>query len=210
MNFRRRSPGVALPMVLVVLLLGAFLVYVTFEIVGDLFVSSQHVVKDVELYNAAADGIEKGKVWILKARSEDGRLPDWGKDTLEAADLGGSDEDYYKVLIVENDTPESADFLVLHGNISVNVKIYDMDYDPGTDLDKNNYRAGFPPRLIYDAGEAEGMSARMGPTYVTSNRGEGTTGSGYESVELGYYLIRSTASFEDKEKIIEEAVIIRL
>jgi hypothetical protein len=84
-----------------------------------------------------------------------------------------------------------------------------MDYSAGSDLDEE-YVPGFPPRLVYDAGEVEGMSARMGPTYATSNRGEGTIGSGSESVELGYYLIRSSATFEDNEKTIEEAVILRL
>jgi hypothetical protein len=201
----------ALPLVLIVLLVGSVLVAVTFDVVMGLFSSSRHVVEDVELYNAASDGIEQGKAWLLKAIQLDAILPRWqdpdGDNRLTEGNLEDTDPGY-DVLIVESSS-ESADLSIYRDNISVNVKIYDMDYSAGSDLDEE-YVPGFPPRLVYDAGEVEGMSARMGPTYATSNRGEGTIGSGSESVELGYYLIRSSATFEDNEKTIEEAVILRL
>ena len=212
----------ALPLVLIVLLVGSVLVAVTFDVVVGLFSSSRYVVEDVELYNAASDGIERGKAWLFEARQEaretDGSLPRWSGNVLTASDL---DPDGYDVLLVSksnNSTfpgwnyPDGSQ--VAHGvytmeQMQVRIKIFDMDYSADPDLDKE-YIPGFPPRLVYDAGEVEGMSARMGPTYATSNRGEGTTGSGSESVDLGYYLIRSTATFEDNEKTIEEAVILRL
>lgn len=211
-----RKRGIALPMVLVTLLLGAVLVYVTFDVVSNHFSSSENVVNDVQLYNAAQDGIEKGKVWLLKARADDNKLPRSGQTTIAKSDLGGSEEDYYKVLIVEDDAGTSADFTVSEQNISVRVRIYDMDYslDPGMDSDDikeiYNTAKGFPPILVFDAGESEGMSTRMWQSYASSNRGEGTTGSGAEVIKLGYYLIRSTAAFEDKTKTVEEALVLRL
>jgi len=224
-NKTLKKKGFALPLVLVVLLVGALLVSLTFEIVGNLFSSSRYVVEDVEMYNAASDGVEQGKAWILNAREEDGRLPRWEATDpggeLVSGDLTGTGEDVYDVLLVRKlnsstlpgwnypDGSQVAHGIYSQGHVQVRVRIFDMGYTVGSGVDEE-YVPGFPPRLVYDAGEVEGMSARMGPTYATSNRGEGTTGSGFESVELGYYLIRSTATFEDNEKTVEEAVILRL
>ena len=222
MSGRRR--GMALPMVLVTLLLGAVLVYVTFDVVSNLFSSSENVVNYVQLYNAAQDGIEKGKVWIFQACDDDAKLPRWESGNqlgnLVKADL----DDGYDVLLVKklNDSgvtgrtyPDGKDvayWTYSSGSIEVEVKIYDMGY--GADLsdsekkDVYNEWDKFPPQLIYEASGGE-TSARMTSTYSGSNRGEGSTGENGD-VNLGYYLIRSKASFEDKDKEIEEAMIIRL
>lgn len=208
----KRKEGMALPMVLVVLLLGSFLVYVTFEIVGNLFSSSRNVVEDVHLYNASIDGVEKGKVWLLQARLNDGRLPRWEASDqgggLVSGDLGGIGDDWYNILIVRdlNDNPGDMDYSI--GPVNVNVRVYDMGYAVGPNIDKDDYRPGFPPRIIFDFTTGV-MSEHMSSTYSGSNRGEGSTGEGGE-VDLGYYLIRSTASFEGRVKETEEAMILRL
>lgn len=211
MMFRRKR-GITLPMVLVVLVLGAFLVNVTFEIVGNLFSSSRNVVEDVQLYNAAVDGVEKGKVWILKVRMDDGKLPRWEATDpdgeLVSGDLSGEGSERYNILIVRDMNGNPADLTYSIGAIDVNVKVYDMGYAVGPNIDKTDYQPGFPPRMIFDATTGV-MSEHMSSTYSGSNRGEGSTGEGGE-VDLGYYLIRSIASFEDRVKLTEEAMILRL
>jgi len=216
--------GMVLPIVLVMLLFGAVLVYVTFEVVNNLFVSSSNVVDDVQLYNAAQDGLEKGKVWLFQTRNDDDVLPRWESEnqlgTLVETDL----DDGYEVLLLKKlnnnsvagrtypDGQDVAHWKYSMGSVEVEVRIYDMNYDAElSDTDKKEIYekwSNFPPRMVYDTSGGE-MSDRMGSTYAASNRAGGSIGWSGE-VNLGYYLIRSKASFEDNDKEIEEAMIIRL
>ncbi len=223
-NKTLKKKGFALPLVLVVLLVGALLVSLTFEIVGNLFSSSRYVVEDVEMYNAASDGVEQGKAWILNAREEDGRLPRWEATDpggeLVSGDLTGTGEDVYDVLLVRKlnsstlpgwnypDGSQVAHGIYSQGHVQVRVRIFDMGYTVGSGVDKDDYETGFPPKMLYSAGEAA-MSQHMGSSYASSNRGEGSVGEG-SGVNLGYYLIRSEASFEEQTRKVDQAVIIRL
>jgi len=62
--------------------------------------------------------------------------------------------------------------------------------------------------MRYDYDELS-TSIHQTSTYAGTNRGEGTTGAG-GGVQLGFYLIRSTATFEDRQETIEQAMIMRL
>jgi len=207
----RKNPGFTLPMVLIVLILGSVLIYVTYGMVTNLFTTSSNVVEDLELYNAALDGVERGKNWILNARTTYGRLPRWEASDpsgeLSPSDLSGTGEDWYSILIVQDLANNPGNMAYSKGSIQVNVNIYDMNYVP-SGVVSGDYQPGFPPKMLFSAGEAA-MSQHMGSSYASSNRGEGSVGED-SGVTLGYYLIRSRATFEDQEQEIEQAVMIRL
>jgi hypothetical protein len=206
----RKSRAFALPLVLIALIIGGVLVFVAYEVVLNMFATSEVVISEIELYHAALDGVEKAKTWIRTKTDEDGRLPRWSASDssgeLGTSDVGGSGDEYYKVLLVEDlsgNTFPAGD--VYDGPISVEVKIYDMGYFAANGID---YVQGFPPRLIYEV-ETGQMSEHMSSTYVGSNRGEGSTGSS-GGVTLGYYLIRSEASFEGRTEVVDQSMIMRL
>ncbi len=208
MMYRSRSRAFALPLVLIVLLVGGALVYVTYEVVLNLFSSSRNVVEKVELYNAALDGVERAKTWIRTTTDSDGRLPRWSagdsSGELQLSEVVGSGDQYYEALLVRDIAGNTSVIDYSFEGIQVQVDIYDMGYsaEPGID-----FREGFPPRLIYQASSGQ-MSEHMSSTYVGSNRGEGSTGAA-GGVTLGYYLIRSVASFEGKREVIDQSMIMR-
>ena len=199
-----REKGFGLPLVLVVLVFGAFMVYVTFGIVENLFSTSTIVVDKVELYNAALDGVERAKAWIVEVRRTQGSLPRWEANNPYGELRSGEP---YSNLLVRDPTGTLPD-LNENGDIQVTVEIYDMDYQIGIDLDSDDYEAGFPPRMRYDYDELS-SSLHQASTYAGTNRGEGSTGAG-GGIQLGFYLIRSIATFEERQEIIEQAMIMRL
>ena len=201
---KNRRRAFALPMVLVVMILGSVLVYVTYGVVSNLFTSSRNVVEKVELYNAALDGVERAKAWIMEVRRTQGSLPRWEANNPYGELRSGEP---YSNLLVRDSTGTLPD-LNENADIQVTVEIYDMDYQIGIDLDSDDYEAGFPPRMRYDYDELS-TSLHQTSTYAGTNRGEGTTGAG-GGVQLGFYLIRSTATFEDRQETIEQAMIMRL
>ncbi len=204
----KNAGGFALPMVLVILVLGGVLVSVTYNIVNNLVASSTNVVEKVELYNAAVDGLEKGKIWIRGTMSADGQLPRWEADNpfgeLNRDNLSGGNYDVLKVRDIDGNLP-NINYSI--GQVAVTVDIYDMDWRIGLDIESDDYIAGFPPRLDYTYEVA--MSLHQGSSYAGANRGEGSVGGG-GSISLGFYLIRSTATFEDKREIVEQSMVARL
>lgn len=195
-------------MVLVALLLGSVLVAVTYEVVNNLWSSSRNVVEKVELYNAAVEGIEKGKIWLRQTAKADGYLPSWEASNpygeITHSDLTGGS---YNILLVKDIDGNLPGIDYTKGNINVTIEIFDMSYMIGNDVQSDDYISGFPPRLYYEYTVPTSM--HQGSTYAGSNRGEGSTGSG-TAISLGYYLIRSQAQFEDRTEIVEQSVIARL
>lgn len=210
MGLTRKNRGMALPLVLIVLLLGGFLVVATLDVVGNLFSTSRRVVGEVELYNAASDGVEKGKLWIARTADNDNRLPRWTASNaygeLKEENLSSGD---YDVLLVRDLSGNFPDIHYSIGKVQVVVEIYDMDYQVGAGIDEADYIPGMPPRMHFEADGAE-MSQSKTSSYVVSNKGLGETGASEGGTALGHYLIRSIAVFEEQEKTIEEAVIFHL
>ena len=64
----KKNVGMALPLTLIFLLVGAVLVGTALYVVENMFSTSRHVVTETQLYNAAQSGIEQGRMVLWEKR----------------------------------------------------------------------------------------------------------------------------------------------
>jgi len=97
LNLRKKLPkkhvGMALPLVLIFLLVGAVLVGTALYVVGNMFSTSRHVVTETQLYNAAQSGVEHGRsvLWENRALDFEERQYSGDIDSIRARLDGASD-----------------------------------------------------------------------------------------------------------------------
>ena len=147
---REKRRAIALPLVLVIVLVGGALVAAAFYITENYYSSSKQTVTSARLYNAAVSGIEEGKGWIYK-NMKLGHIPRWtdedGDGMLSAADKPTGAEYIYEALIARvSSTDEGVFDITTEDGIVLHVVVYDLAYEPHPDL-TDDYEKGFPPRI---------------------------------------------------------------
>ncbi|NLW36546.1 MAG: hypothetical protein GXY80_13880 [Syntrophorhabdus aromaticivorans] len=214
MNLRKaphkHNVGMALPMTLIFLLVGAVLVGTALYVVENMFSTSRHVVTETQLYNAAQSGIEQAKVILWDARSDldhEEREYDGTLDSVRAR-LEGVSDDYLDDDLQGVSVPELV-------NVTLTVDILDCNYvfdginvNDYEDLDVDQITE-LPPRWPEIISEGEGTPgglSQIGSSgYLDPNR-QVTSGGGRI---LRHYVIRSRAESADgKSSSIETLVVI--
>lgn len=198
----------ALAMVLILLLVAGGIVAVGMYIVENMLASST-MKNDGELrMNAALSGIERGKEWIVE-RITGGVIPRMrevdGEWLVTSDDLVASGNVPFERLVAYDGSGASGALDVYQWQgADVRVVIYDVAYEVGSGV---SFRDGMPPSIRW-VDSTEGMSAGQTQSYLSSNRGGSTGGVGPEG-EMGFYLIRSTATMKGIDVTVEQGVVMR-
>ena len=209
---RKKRRAIALPLVLVIVLVGGALVAAAFYITENYYSSAKQTVTSTRLYNAAVSGIEEGKGWIYK-NIKSGKVPRWmdedGDGMLSESDKPTGAEYIYEALIARVSSTDKGVFdITTEDGIVLHVVVYDLAYEPASDLlkDDSEYEKGFPPRI---RPQLEEGSSVVRPSYAVAGRGGGSTGEGAPGTDIGVYLIRCTATYKDRSSTAEQAVAMR-
>jgi len=207
---REKRRAIALPLVLVIVLVGGALVAAAFYITENYYSSSKQTVTSARLYNAAVSGVEEGKGWIYK-NMKLGHIPRWtdedGDGMLSAADKPTGAKYIYEALIAKVSSTDKGVFdITMEDGIVLHVVVYDLAYEPHPDL-TDDYEKGFPPRIRPQLEEGNYV---VRPSYAVAGRGGGSTGEGAPGSDIGVYLIRCTATYKDRTSTAEQAVAMRL
>lgn len=158
MNLRVISPkkyiGMALPLTLIFLLVGAVLVGTALYVVENMFSTSRHVVTETQLYNAAQSGIEQGKMVLWESRADlDFEQREYEEGEIDTVRARKKDSGPFLDVSLQN-----IDIDGLPG-VKVAVDILDCNYVLATgnfeDLDPND-RQLLPPRFL--GGEGSGST----------------------------------------------------
>ena len=164
---RKKNIGMALPLTLIFLLVGAVLVGTALYVVENMFSTSRHVVTETQLYNAAQSGIEQAKVILWDARSDldyEERKYDGTLDSVRAL-LEGVSDDYLDDDLQGVSVPELA-------NVTLTVDILDCNYvfDGVTYSSLSPQQiAELPPRWPGgEGGAGSGSGGTAGPPEGTS------------------------------------------
>jgi len=163
----KKNVGMALPLTLIFLLVGAVLVGTALYVVENMFSTSRHVVTETQLYNAAQSGIEQAKVILWDARSDldyEERKYDGTLDSVRAL-LEGVSDDYLDDDLQGVSVPELA-------NVTLTVDILDCNYvfDGVTYSSLSPQQiAELPPRWPGgEGGAGSGSGGTAGPPEGTS------------------------------------------
>ena len=119
----KKNVGMALPLTLIFLLVGAVLVGTALYVVENMFSTSRHVVTETQLYNAAQSGIEQAKVILWDARSDldyEEKEYDGTLDSVRTR-LEGVSDDYLDDDLQGVSVPELV-------NVTLTVDILDCNY----------------------------------------------------------------------------------
>jgi len=192
--FRRRK-GFALGLVLIVMIVLIAMSAIIMDLTTNYTSSSQSVIDNEKLMNAAQSGLESGKAWLLEHRSEldfeQRENVDDLSDIRARYDNSGT-MTYYTNYIYSD--PE----------ITVNVDIYYCNYVPSGSVDPVS--EDLPP--VYEkflASGSGGGGTGVGTSgFIDPNRN--LLGLGDEGDEV--FVIRSKASAEGKSTEIESMVVI--
>jgi len=210
---RKKRHAIALPLVLVIVLVGGAFVAAAFYITENYYSSSKQTVTSTRLYNAAVSGIEEGKGWIYE-KMKSGHIPRWtdkdGDGMLSSADKPAGATYTYEALVAKvSSTDEGVFDMTTEDGIKLHIVVYDLAYEPHSDLlkDDYDYEKGFPPRI---RPQLEEGSYVVRPSYAVTGRGGGSTGEGAPGSDIGVYLIRCTATYKDRTSTAEQAVAMRL
>ena len=193
-------PGMALPLVLVLLVFGAVMIGAALYVVENLYSTTKQTVDHAQLYNAAQIGVERGKVALWENRS------DLETDTLV---FSGNITSLY----AQKDDGSSLgpiDFVVDPG-IDVEVLVFDCNYELATGSFSglsDEVREQLPPRFPGGTGEGGGgTSALPGGTSAIIDPGRFLPFGGGAGERR--FVIRSSASKDGKDFIIETMVVVR-
>lgn len=177
-NIRRK--GMALPLSLVMLLVAGILVGVSMYIVENMVSVSMMKSRDELLMNGALAGIEHGKIWLTESvRSTGGVPPRRGYAALSQSDLSRR---VIQPLLARKGTEQA----LLDGDLDgviYQAAVYDVNIDRTRRINIDD--------LIF----VEGV-----PPFKNRREEEGYGSDSYR------YLIRSIASLDDREKIIEQFI----
>ena len=206
---RKKRKAIALPLVLVIVLVGGALVAAAFYITENYYSSSKQTVTSTRLYNAAVSGIEEGKGWIYK-NMKLGHIPRWtdedGDGMLSSADMPAGATYTYEALIARVSSTDKGVFdITTEDGIKLHIVVYDLAYEPASGL-KDDYEKGFPPAI---RPQLEEGSSVIRPSYAVVGRGGGSGGEGAPGSDIGVYLIRCTATYKDRTSTAEQAVAMR-
>lgn len=202
----------SLPLTLIILLVASTMVGVSLLIIENMASTTKMQTDDELRMNAALAGIEQGKQWVI-TRISDGFIPRRkdadGDDVLTTADISAAPASppfSYLVAYDKADTPGTLSFT--QGGTDVTVVIYDLAYRAGTGI---IFSVSMPPemRSLWNENHLYETSALQSQSYESPNRGASARGETFLSGELGFYLIRSTASLNTIEKTIEQSVVMR-
>lgn len=191
----RRSSGMVLILVLIVLLIGGAFVYVAFDIANNSHTSSMNMVTEDRLYNAAQSGLEFGKARLWEYFKADDLNMDSMGTPVSLASLNA--EDSSNTDLPTSDVPQPG------GGITLEVIIVSCNYDAPA-----SYIEGLPP--VWDGGQGAGVGSSslsgVGSSgFIDPNRnlqGNGAEGS-------SGFVIRSRATFaEDNRKAEIETMVV--
>ena len=200
-SFRRKRRGMALPLVILLVIVGFVFVGVGAYVVRNLFWSSQGVVIESKLYNAAQSGIEWGMalIWTHKDQIESDRIT--SADNLD--DIRVRIDDYTPgtttgPLLAAGQTPPEVD-----SRITVTVSFLDTNYE----LAAGASAAGFPPRVFTGTGSggAGGPLIPPGTSVIIDPSHFLPLGGGVTS---HHFVIRSRAEGYGRSREIETMVVI--
>lgn len=173
--------GMALPFSLIMLLVAGVLVGVSLYIIENFTKVSLMKNEDELLANAAIAGIEDGKKWLEEEYDGTGKFPKRNVPSVSQAELS--------LPVI---TPLVAKSYLEEGILSDDLDgvryesiVYHID---GVGLAGLTFVTGAPPIPRGPGGD---------PGYITE-------GSATSTVEYGYYLIRSRATLNEKEKVVEQ------
>ena len=177
-NIRRK--GMALPLSLVMLFVAGILVGVSMYIVENMVSVSMMKSRDELLMNGALAGIEHGKIWLTESvRSTGGVPPRRGYAALSQSDLSRR---VIQPLLARKGTEQA----LLDGDLDgviYQAAVYDVNIDRTRRINIDD--------LIF----VEGV-----PPFKNRREEEGYGSDSYR------YLIRSIASLDEREKIIEQFI----
>jgi len=182
--FRRRK-GFALGLVLIVMIVLIAMSAIIMDLTTNYTSSSQSVIDNEKLMNAAQSGVEDAKAWLL------GNAASLDVTQVSAGTLADIE--------VKLDDSSPYPGYTLSGDITVNVDIYTCNYQ------SVSYISGAPPIIESYGLSGGGSSSRYGySNYLDPNRNNtGVTG------ELGHvFLVRSIATWDEKDKILKSMVVI--
>ena len=198
-HFKYR-PGMALPLVLVLMLFGAVMIGAALYVVENLYSTTKQTVDHAQLYNAAQTGVERGKVALWDNRS------DMETDTLV---FSGNITSIYAQK--DNGTPLGPIQFTVDPGIAVQVLIFDCTYELSSGTFGNldpEVRKQLPPRFPAGSGEgAGGTSALPGGTSAIIDPGRFLPFGGGAGERR--FVIRSSASKDGKDFSIEAMVVVR-
>lgn len=204
----RGRPGLSLPLVLIVVALGMAFTGVALYLLENYQATSRSSEVSQRLYNAAQEGIERGKIWIDVSVSR-GVYPRWsdedGDGLLQSPDLAGTS--VAKVLTAWGEGAngrEEGHWRETIDDIDVEVRVFDVvvAIEPGFAYDPD-----LPVLLREVTGEME--EGKLGQSYGTANQSEGSVAGSMTGSSTGRYIIRSTARLGDRKRSLEAAAAVR-
>ena len=197
-----KRPGMALPLVLLLVLVGSVLVGVGLYVVQNLFSTSNSVALQNRLYNAAQSGVQWGMGLVRENADQletDIQMFDGNAnlDSIRARISDGIEDSTIGSILGHGLNPP-----VVDPNISVTVDILDCNYN----LNGHSRIATLPPIVPESAGAGsgvsgipEGTSAIIDPSRVIPMSGGGGPHR---------FVIRATASKGNRNFQIEAMVVI--
>lgn len=200
MRLKSRRKGAVLALTLVVLAFGIAFSGVTLYVIKNLFYSTKSVIDDVALTKAAESGLEMGKAWLAEKVEEAPPLPRQSAGIGEKVDVPSDLEDLvvHKIEVPASDS----------GDIGLEVTVYDLIYEAGmVDSAQLFSKGSFPPKVDEDVLKYIG-SRRKKSTYANSNMRESVQPSSFEEGKYGAYLIVSKASYQKREKVVSEGILV--
>ncbi len=195
----KKSEGVALVVVVIILTLGLSLISI-------IYFSGIHQVKFGLSYiklqsvvNAANAGIKWGENWLYTTVSADLLPPVPQNKTPTQQQLTPP---FNPLVAVSQLNPANIGFTTFQtDNITVTVRVYALDYTPQGQI---SYKSGLPQQQHPISVTLSGFSDSMWGTYVG-------TGSSSSSFKIYYYLIRSKAETQDgTKKTVEKLIQIKI
>jgi len=187
-------------MVLIAFSLTSLLVAACFYIVEDYYLSATQMMVGNLLYNAAVSGIEKGKGWV-SVNAKSGNFPRWvdknGDGLLSSKDKPDGATNVYEALVAKAGSTDKGIFdITTKDGIKIHVVVYDLLYEPASDL---TYEKGFPLHICPQVEENN---------HVALNENKERSGEYVLENDIGIYLIRCTATYEGRTRIIEQVFTI--
>lgn len=201
----------ALPISLIVLLVAGMLVGVSMYVVENLVGTTLMKTENERRLNAALAGLEYGKQRIVDSVLVDAVLPRRGGGLSVASSDIRSDTTNFSTLVAlgKNNAQfifDTDEFDVGDPSISVLVYVYDLMYEPEPGIIFSKH---FPPRMRYSGGPVgDGQTVKDGRDGETSLGNFFADPDQIES-DLGYYLVRSTASSGGISTTLEQSVIMQ-
>ncbi len=200
---KNRKKAMALPLTLIVLLVTGGLVGVSLYLIENMKTTTEMKIHDEARLNAALAGVERGKQWIYE-KVDSGITP--SHEASGAISSLTADENFKELLVKDGNSAPNPTFEFIMGDLKVEVRIYDLSYDPASTLE---FERGMPPRMYITSDKT---SIKAGTSYASSNDSEGNLGAGSPEKKLwNVYLVRAEATDIKSgiSKYVEQAVSIK-